>query len=170
MQLRCCTSFSKSSQTSLHSVPRTEIYWSAAEPLADVREALGFCGTLVEKNTGLKCTSADKLSSFINQLLRHVIVTYELLESNEMQNSLTDVKPRQNTQQDDRYWKVDIESVRYERYHVHVPHKLQSHSTSRTTFQTVIPQCKICGCDWSKSRHVTFTKTRWWPAGQKSMQ
>jgi len=36
-----------------------------------------------------------------------------------------------------------------------------SHSNRRTTDipHTVTPQRKIRGCDWSKSRHVTFTKT-----------
>jgi len=71
-------------------------------------------------------TSADKLRSFINKLLSYIIITYELLESDQMQNSLTNVKPRQNAQQHDRNRKVDVESIGYEWYHVHVSHELQS--------------------------------------------
>jgi len=37
-----------------------------------------------------------------------------------------------------------------------MPQRLHVASTIK---HTVIPQRKIRGCDWSKSRHVTFTKT-----------
>ena len=62
--------------------------------------------------------------SFIHQLTGHVIIPYELLEAQAMQDATAEPEHRRKTQQHNGNREVDVETIRDELDHVHVAHDL----------------------------------------------
>ena len=69
-------------------------------------------------------TPAHEFSALTDEFLSHVIVANELLEADVVQYASSNIKQRQQTQNQDCNRKIDIKPVRDERNHIHVTHYL----------------------------------------------
>ena len=77
-------------------------------------------------------TSFNKLPSLVYELLCHVIVTNELLETQTMQQPTPELKVGRDAEQHNHHREVDVKPVRDERNHVHVAHYLCEGKVKKT--------------------------------------
>ena len=71
-------------------------------------------------------TPLDELSTFIREILSHIIVSHKLLKSEAVKAATAEVKKRGYTQQNDGDREVNVKPVRDEWNNIHMPHNLKT--------------------------------------------